>query len=105
VTIARMPIESARAQKRRRFAQMLTADTEREDWLNAKMLRSGEVAVLLQMSRRAVTEWARTGRLPFILTPGGHRRFRARDVRELVDVMHAPLSEQQRPSVGRAARG
>ncbi|MCA1834099.1 MAG: helix-turn-helix domain-containing protein [Actinobacteria bacterium] len=55
------------------------------------MMRPGEVALVLQVSRRTVSDWARQGRLPFIVTPGGHRRFRARDVRRLVEVMTEAL--------------
>jgi excisionase family DNA binding protein len=84
VTIARMSLHD----KRVRFARLMTAD---DHWLNNKMLRSGEVALLLQVSRRTVADWARAGIVPFIVTPGGHRRFRARDVRELADEMHATL--------------
>lgn len=40
--------------------------------------------MILQVSRRSVAAWARRGLLPYIETPGGHRRFRAADVRALV---------------------
>jgi excisionase family DNA binding protein len=45
------------------------------------------VAALLQVSRRSIAAWARDGKIPFIETPGGHRRFRAIDVRRLVDAL------------------
>lgn len=80
-----------RAKKRHRIALGLVEDPERREWLESKMLRPGEVALLLQVSRRTISDWARDGRIAFILTPGGHRRFRARDVRRLVDSMHEPL--------------
>lgn len=38
-------------------------------------LRSGEVAALLQVSPKTVTRWAQQGQLPFLRTPGGHRRY------------------------------
>jgi excisionase family DNA binding protein len=47
-------------------------------------MRAGEVAALLQVSRRSIAAWASRGLIPFIETPGGHRRFRAADVRALV---------------------
>jgi excisionase family DNA binding protein len=47
-------------------------------------MRAGEVAALLQVSRRSIAAWASRGLLPFIETPGGHRRFRPADVRALV---------------------
>lgn len=59
----------------------------RRAWLEQTWLRPGEVAALLQVSRRSVASWAREGRIPFIETPGGHRRFRAIDVRRLVDAL------------------
>lgn len=55
------------------------------DWLDQTLLRPGQVAILLQVSRRSVAAWASDGRLPSITTPGGHRRFRAADVRRLVE--------------------
>jgi excisionase family DNA binding protein len=76
-----------RAKQRRVIAREMLEDRQRREWLEAKLLRPCEVANLLHVSRRTVSDWARAGRLTFILTPGGHRRFRARDVRALVDQM------------------
>jgi excisionase family DNA binding protein len=45
-----------------------------------ELLRTSEAARRLQVSQRGVLTWAASGRLPSILTPGGHRRFRASDV-------------------------
>ena len=42
-----------------------------------RFLRTREVALLFQVSERAVTDWATKGRLPSIRTPGGHRRYPA----------------------------
>jgi excisionase family DNA binding protein len=49
-----------------------------------RLLRTHEVAVLFQVSERAVTDWARKGRLPSVRTPGGHRRYPATVVRDLL---------------------
>ena len=49
-----------------------------------RLLRTHEVAVLFQVSERAVTDWAQRGRLPSVRTPGGHRRYPATAVRELL---------------------
>jgi excisionase family DNA binding protein len=73
------------------MARSLLEDQQRRDWLESKMMRPCEVAIVLQVSRRTISDWARAGRLPFILTPGGHRRFRARDVRRLIEQMTASL--------------
>lgn len=47
----------------------------------ADYLSTGEVARLFGVSPSTATRWARTGAIPTIRTPGGHYRFRARDVR------------------------
>ena len=44
----------------------------------------GEVAVLFRVDPKTVTRWAAAGRIASIRTPGGHRRFRADDVRALL---------------------
>lgn len=74
------------AQTRRAIAaEMFDEADERRDWLERTLLRPGQVAALLQVSRRTVATWARAGVLPSLATPGGHRRFRAADVRALVE--------------------
>ena len=48
--------------------------------LDGRLLRTREVALLFQVSERAVTDWARRGRIPSVRTPGGHRRYPADEV-------------------------
>lgn len=48
--------------------------------LRGRLLRTREVALLFQVSERAVTDWARRGRIPSVRTPGGHRRYPADEV-------------------------
>ena len=62
---------------RERLLGDLFGDSRPPGWAHGRLLRSGEVAVIFQVSRRAVTEWARAGKLPFVTTLGGHRRFPA----------------------------
>ncbi|MEO7557298.1 MAG: helix-turn-helix domain-containing protein [Acidimicrobiales bacterium] len=50
-----------------------------------RLLRTREVAALFQVSERAVTDWAKKGRLPSMRTPGGHHRYPAEAVHELLD--------------------
>jgi excisionase family DNA binding protein len=50
-----------------------------------RLLRTREVAVLFQVSERAVTDWARKGRIPSVRTPGGHRRYPADEIRALLE--------------------
>lgn len=72
------------AVRRRVLRRVYPAATDRPRFLESRLLRAGEVAALLQVSRRSVAAWAQRGFIPFIETPGGHRRFRASDVRALV---------------------
>jgi len=51
---------------------------------DGRLLRTREVALLFQVSERAVTDWARKGRIPSVRTPGGHRRYPADQVRALL---------------------
>ena len=53
--------------------------------LDGRLLRTREVALLFQVSERAVTDWATKGRIPSVRTPGGHRRYPAHLVRQLLD--------------------
>lgn len=52
--------------------------------LHDSLLRTGDVAVLFQVSERTVAEWARRGRIPSVRTPGGHRRYPAGQIRQLL---------------------
>lgn len=63
----------------------LWRDSSDPDSLGGRLLRTREVALLFQVSERAVTDWARRGRLPSVRTPGGHRRYPATVVRELLE--------------------
>lgn len=51
---------------------------------DGRFLRTREVALLFQVSERAVTDWARKGRIRSVRTPGGHRRYPANEVRILL---------------------
>ena len=68
---------------------------------DGRFLRTREVAVLFQVSERAVTDWARKGRIRSVRTPGGHRRYPANEVRillqasgqgDLIDLRDHPTS-------------
>ena len=58
--------------------------------LSGRLLRTREVALLFQVSERAVTDWARRGRIPSVRTPGGHRRYPADEVWALLRRTEAP---------------
>jgi len=48
-------------------------------------LSTGEVAGLLSVSPKTVSRWAKEGKLPFMKTLGGHRRYPEAEIRELAD--------------------
>ena len=50
-------------------------------------LRPAEVADLLSVSPKTVSRWAKEGKLPFLKTLGGHRRYPAAAIQELVDIL------------------
>jgi excisionase family DNA binding protein len=47
-------------------------------------LRTFEVAEILHVSPKTITRWAKSGKLPYIKTLGGHRRYPADDIHALV---------------------
>ena len=49
-----------------------------------RLLTPGEVATLFRVDAWTVTRWAAEGRVKSIRTPGGRRRFRESDIRELL---------------------
>ncbi len=54
------------------------------DGTSERLLTPGEVAMLFRVDPKTVTRWAASGRISSIRTPGGHRRFREAEVRELL---------------------
>src|SRR5215207_3798276 len=48
-------------------------------------LRAAEVADILHVSPKTVARWAKDGKLPFLKTLGGHRRYPAAEIRQLAD--------------------
>jgi excisionase family DNA binding protein len=48
-------------------------------------LRTTEVADILQVSPKTVSRWAKDGKLPFLRTLGGHRRYPAAEIRQLAE--------------------
>lgn len=49
------------------------------------MLTPAEVARLFRVDPKTVTRWAKAGKIEFITTPGGHRRYREAEVRALLN--------------------
>ena len=46
-------------------------------------LRAAEVADILHVSPKTVSRWAKEGKLPFLKTLGGHRRYPEAEIRQL----------------------
>ena len=59
------------------------ADTNNADAL----LTPAEVAALFRVNPKTVTRWARSGKLTAIRTLGGHRRFKASEIRRCLEEM------------------
>ena len=55
-----------------------TTSTQRE------YLRVAEVARAFHVSPKTVARWADEGRIPFVLTLGGHRRFPRKEIEALL---------------------
>ena len=69
-----------RVKDRDALLQELVGNGVLPDGMRGRLLRTREVALLFQVSERAVTDWARRGRIPSVRTPGGHRRYPADEV-------------------------
>lgn len=77
-----MTTTSIDSERRRLAGELLTGVDSGA--LSGRLLRTREVALLFEVSERAVTDWATKGRIPSIRTPGGHRRYPAEDVARLL---------------------
>jgi excisionase family DNA binding protein len=50
-----------------------------------RYLHPAEVADILHVSPKTVSRWAKEGKLPFLKTLGGHRRYPAAEIRQLAE--------------------
>jgi len=48
------------------------------------LLTPSEVAAMFRVNPKTVTRWARAGRISYIKTLGGHRRFKASEIQQLL---------------------
>ena len=48
-------------------------------------LHTAEVADILHVSPKTVSRWAKEGKLPFLKTLGGHRRYPETEIRKLAE--------------------
>jgi excisionase family DNA binding protein len=49
-----------------------------------ELLTPSEVAELFRVNPKTVTRWARSGKISAVRTLGGHRRFRASEIHQLL---------------------
>jgi excisionase family DNA binding protein len=63
--------------------------------LDERLLRTLEVAELFGVSGKTIWQWAEQGRLEYIRTPGGHRRYRETQVRNLLAAGFNPVITQE----------
>jgi excisionase family DNA binding protein len=71
-------------QQREALLADLFGETDVPTGVGERLLRTSDVALLFQVSERTVSEWARRGRVPSVRTPGGHRRYPADQIRQLL---------------------
>ena len=57
-----------------------------------QLLTPSEVAALFRVNPKTVTRWARAGKITAIRTLGGHRRFRASEIRRCLEEMSSEAS-------------
>src|SRR6202043_2824057 len=50
-----------------------------------ELLTPSEVAAMFRVNPKTVTRWARSGKISAIRTLGGHRRFRASEIRHFLE--------------------
>lgn len=60
-----------------------------------KLMTPAEVAVLFRVNPKTVTRWAVRGKLPFIRTLGGHRRYDESVVMELLEASKQNRVQQE----------
>lgn len=52
-----------------------------------------EAGELLAVSPKTITRWAQEGKLPYLRTIGGHRRFAESTIRALRDRLQIPITD------------
>ena len=62
-----------------------------------RLLTPGQVKRSFGVTNRTVIRWASTGKLSTIRTPGGHRRYRAAEVRALLGANTTQAGTTPRP--------
>jgi excisionase family DNA binding protein len=55
-------------------------------------LTTTEVAAILHVTPKTISRWAKEGKLPFLRTLGGHRRYPEAEIRALADRLQEPAT-------------
>ena len=64
--------------------------TQRTEPEASELLTPAEVAFAFKVDPKTVTRWARAGRLTWIRTPGGHRRYYRAEIQKLLRAEQLP---------------
>ena len=63
-----------------------------------ELLTPAEVATMFRVNPKTVTRWARAGKISAVRTLGGHRRFRAEEIRRFLEEIADAESENPSPA-------
>jgi len=67
-------------------------------------LGPAEVAGLLHVNPKTIARWAKQGKLPYLRTLGGHRRYPERAIRALADQLTVEVEVEVGAAAGRPRR-
>jgi excisionase family DNA binding protein len=59
--------------------------TDGQSYDDDALLTPSEVAAMFRVNPKTVTRWARAGKISAIRTLGGHRRFKASEIRKYLE--------------------
>jgi len=65
---------------------------------DTRYLSRRAVAALFEVSPHTVYRWTREGRLPYVLTPGGRRRYPRDEIQRLVATWMQVRAASERPA-------
>jgi excisionase family DNA binding protein len=70
--------------RRERRAALIAVEAPMAD---SELLTPNEVAELFRVNPKTVARWARAGKVSAVRTLGGHRRYRASDIRRFLEAV------------------
>jgi hypothetical protein len=74
------------------LAQVAAMRAQQERERRRELLSLAAAAELLHVAPATLSRWALRGRVPHVLTPGGHKRFPAAAIRAMAAAQDAPLA-------------